>query len=109
MLISDLERELSRMPNPPEEPKIALSGSLSPGAMVLLAYDKYPILRDINYAIRNNSFHSFQKLNSYGLMFGFESMNNITLSPEIRALLSNSIYEIYFVEDNDTFVVQFMS
>ena len=112
VLLSDLEAEISKLSNPPEEPKIAIAGKLEHSALTSPAFIKYPILKAITKSyFRQNWFHAYQKLRSLGFKFDFKYIRDIIPGKEkfiasSQPILSRRIYDIYFV-NNDTFVILF--
>ena len=112
VLLSDLEAEISKLSNPPEEPKIAIAGKLEHSALTSQAFIKYPILKAITKSyFRQNWYHGYQKLRSLEFKFGSKFIKDIIpeekkFMPSSQPILSRRIYDIYF-ENNDTFVILF--
>lgn len=108
VLLSDLEEEVSKLSNLPEEPKIAIAGRLEHGALTSQAFRKYPILKTITKSyFRQGWPHGYQKLRSLEFKFGYKSIpKEEKFMPSSPPILSRRIYDIYF-ENNDTFVILF--
>ncbi len=112
VLLSDLEEEISKLSNPPEQPKIAIAGQLEYSALTSQAFSKYPILKKITPSyFRQNSRQGSYKLRSLEFEFDSKFIKDIIpeeekFIPSSQPILSRRIYDIYF-ENNDTFFILF--
>ncbi len=107
ILVSDLEESISKMPNPPERPKIAIGAPLEHSPLTFGAFKKYPILKQItwSYFIPNRE-QGFKKLQSLGFRFTEAPKIEQPFIPKTQPIITRRIYDVY-LENYDTFVVTF--
>lgn len=108
VLLSDLEEEISKFSDLPQDLKIAIAGELKHSALATQAFSKYPILETITKSYFKQGWgHSYQRLESLELNFNSKSIpKEERFMPSSQPILSRRIYDIYF-ENNDTFVILF--
>lgn len=110
MLLSDLEEQISKLPNPPKSPKIAIIGQrLKTSPLTYKAFEKYPIIRGLAVSYtKENSRHSYSRLKSLGFNFDFyiipEQEKKFVL--DSQTILNRRIYDIY-IKNNDKFIIRF--
>lgn len=108
LIFSDLDEQISKLPNPPKNPKIAIVNQLKSNRLASnKAFQKYPILRSIIIPIYRQGPFGPQKLRTFGLEFERKIIpTKEKFIPTSNPILTRHIYDIYF-ENNDTFIIQF--
>ncbi len=107
VLLSDLEESISKIPNPPENPKIAIGSPLEYSPLTIAAFNKYPILKQITWSyFIPNRHQGYKKFYSLGFKFSETPEIEQPFIPKTQPIITRRIYDVY-LENNDTFVVTF--